>query len=173
MKRWTIPFLATLAIAAIVHMAAVWAAPRLIMARTIARMEAHGAHNAAVRPPRPTETSHDVVLPSPDLLYTTCTFDLGERPLRITASVPDTYWSVSFFAANTDNFFVLDDRQAGAPTVDLLLVGPGWHDAAPTGARIIEAPSRRGIVLFRTLVPGDAALPPLIAAQQEQRCAPL
>lgn len=172
MKFWARTLLATLALAALVHVAALWAVPRLIMARTIAAMDAAGALNAAIHPPRADDRARGVVMPSPDLLYTVCSFDVGRRPLRVSAPVPGTYWSVAFFAANTDNFFVLDDRGAGAPSVDILLVGPGQQAAPPPGTRLVRSPSRRGIMLFRTLIANDEELPALRQAQREQRCAP-
>lgn len=162
-----------LAVAAVVHVTAVWAVPRLIMIRAMAVMERQGGYNTALHPPRPSDKSRDIVLPSPDLLYTACVFDLRKRPLRITAPAPDTYWSVAFFAANTDNFFVLNDRGANGHPAELVLAGPGTHDQAPPGARIVDAPTDRGIVLFRTLVPSDKALPGLIGMQKQQECAPL
>ena len=59
------------------------------------------------------ENARAIVRPSPDLLYAGCAFDLADGPLRIQATVPrDTYWSLSMFAANTDNFFVVNDRAA-------------------------------------------------------------
>jgi uncharacterized membrane protein len=155
MTGWRSALAATLAIAALTHLVAVWAVPRVIMARTIAALDTLGAHNRPLHPPRPTDRSRGVVMPSPDLLYTACSFDLGAGPLRVSAPIPATYWSVALFADNTDNFFVLDDRAAGTPSVDILLIGPGEHVEAAAGERLVRAPSRRGIVLFRTLISRD------------------
>jgi uncharacterized membrane protein len=172
MRRWARLLPAMIAVAAIVHVATLWALPRLIMARAIDGLDAAGALNAAIHPPRPDDTARSIVLPSPDLLYTACRFDLDAGALRISAPVPPTYWSVAFFADNTDNFFVLDDRTAGGSRVDITLMAPGRREEAPPGTRIVEAPSRRGIVLFRTLIVSEDALPALRAAQQAQDCAP-
>ena len=58
----------------------------------------------------------------------------------------DTYWSVSMFAANTDNFFVMNDRKARAPQVDLVLVRAG-QEYQSGGNAIIVIPTRRGVIL--------------------------
>ena len=39
-------------------------------------------------------------------------------------AMPDTYWSVSVFDADTDNIYVLNDRQAKNGSVDFVLTGP-------------------------------------------------
>ena len=173
MRRWRGRLLAVLAIAALVHLAAVWAVPRLIMHRLMTGLAAAGADNAALRPPRPTDAARSVVMPSPDLLYAICRYDVSKRPLRIAARVPASYWSVALFADNSDNFFTLDDRAAGEGPVELVLAAQGARVAAPAGARVIAAPSDTGVVLFRLFVPNEKALPALAAAQQEERCAPL
>jgi uncharacterized membrane protein len=79
-----------------------------------------------------------------------------------------TYWSVSFFAANSDNFFVLNDRQAKEKRVRVVLA---TDDASPAeGAQTVISPSRRGVVLFRTLVLDLADLPMLQRFQQTMSC---
>ena len=88
-------------------------------------------------------TARRVVMPSPDLLYATCRMDLSQGPLRIQAD-PKTprYWSIALYASNSDNFFVLNDRQANGQPVDLWLVGPHSPvatDTGPAGARRVQA----------------------------------
>ena len=60
-------------------------------------------------PPMTDASQRRVVMPSPDLLYATCAFDVRQRPLRIQADpkLPG-YWSIALYAANSDNFFVLN-----------------------------------------------------------------
>lgn len=174
MKRawpWT---LAALGLAAVVHVALVSAVPRVILSVAMHRMIEQGGVNAAYFPPRADATSRAVVRPSPDLLYATCAFDLGGGPVRLTAEIPDAgYWSLSLFAANTDNFFVVNDRTAGGRRVDVVLVRAGDAVTAPPGARVVESPSGRGIALTRTLVDREERAPGLDAARRTFRCAPL
>ncbi len=170
MIRWIV---ATLVVAALVHAAAVFGAPRLVMRRIMAGVAASaGGWNAAFAGPRASAASRQIVMPSPDLLYTICAFDLSNGPVRLTATPPTgTYWSAAAYAANTDNFFVVSDRTLNARTLDTVLALEG--QAAPAGATVVRAPSPRGIVLYRTLIADEARLPELDAARKAMRCAPV
>ena len=139
-----------------------------------------GGVNVALPSARPDASARTVVRLSPDLLYTACVFDLRERPLRVTAPGPDSYFSISGFAADTSNFFAFNDRTAdigadGQRSLDLVLTdGDRPVDTVPTGARVIAAPSARGVILFRLLIPDDAAVEALQREFQfRQRCEPL
>lgn len=163
--------LLVLAVAAATHVVFLFALPRLIVAWVIRELATEAGLNAIVHRPLATADWRSVPMPSPDLLYSACAFDVSERPLVITAEVPDTYWSVSAYASNTDNFFVLNDRQAGSKQVRVVLS----RDAAfvdPGGGRVIQPPTTRGVVLFRTLVPRTSDLAALQATQHAARCAP-
>jgi len=173
MRRFAGWLLLTLALAAAVHLVAVSLAPRAIMAAVFLVMKRNGRElNTAYHEPRPSAERSFVVMPSPDLLYSVCAFDVSETPLRITAAVPDTYWSISMYAFNTDNFFVLNDQQAGAKEIELVLTGPGRNQPAP-GARVAVSPTARGVVLFRTLIPSENRLDELIRIQKLASCKPL
>lgn len=136
---------------------------------------ANGGYNVALPTHRADANARTVVRPSPDLLYTVCVFDLAKGTLHITAPVPDSYASVSGFAADTSNFFALNDQTAGVAAdgkkrfeVMLSRHAPG---KVAVGTRVIVSPSDRGIVLFRTLITDDAALPGLQAnIQNQQNC---
>ncbi len=134
--------------------------------------------NVALPAPRADASARTVVRPSPDLLYTACVFDLSKGPLHITAPVQASYMSVSGFAADTSNFFALNDAAMAADSqgqkrLDVVLTRDAGT-SIPAGARRILAPSDRGLILFRSLIPEDAALPQLQAEfQTQQRCDPL
>lgn len=135
----------------------------------------HGGINIALPALRADATARTVVRPSPDLLYTACVFDLSKGPLRITAPVPDSYLSVFGFAADTSNFFAINDSAAttaadGARSFDLLLSYGPPNDVADA-ARRVQVPSERGLILFRMLIPNEADLPRLQAEfQVRQHC---
>lgn len=165
-------------LAALANIATVAALPWLINAYAMHQMAAlAGGYNRALPAPRPDARSRTIVRLSPDLLYTSCVFDISEHPLRITAPVPDSYVSISGFAANTDNFFALNDREVqvgvdGKKRLDVVLTR-GEAANLPAGARVITAPSDKGVILFRTLITRDADLPRLREFQLQQRCDPL
>lgn len=163
---------ATLAIALLVHFGTLYALPRLVMRRALRVM---GEPNAMHFGTRPTAASRVVVRPSPDILYASCPFDLSSGPLRVTASVPhSTYWSVSAFDAATNNFFVRNDREVTGDSLELLLLQRGQTLPLSDNALqrvIVFAPSKRGLLLFRTVIDDNQHLSALEALQRHDRCA--
>lgn len=161
---------ATLLVAAAVHVASVALVPHMIMQVTM-RAIGRGGINTMMFGRRPTSASRGVVRPSPDLLYSSCVFDLSAGPVHVSAhGMPQTYWSVSLFDAETNNFFVLDDRQAKTGDVDFTIVPPD-QDRQPRGM-VVRSPTRTGLVLFRTLIDDDARLAAIDAARRHASCAP-
>jgi uncharacterized membrane protein len=164
----------TVLVAAVVHVASLLALPRLIMLRTMTAITQSASANTIIYPPQPTARARGVVRPSPDLLYSICVFDLNAAngAVRVsTHDMPNSYWSVSVFDADTNNFYALNDRQAKTGATDFLLVARG-ASAAATGLPVITAPTSRGIVLFRTLIDDERRLAEIDAARRHADCTP-
>ncbi len=170
--RWIIP---TLALAVVFHLLTVILFPRVIMSLAFKRiLKKSGSEiNTLIHSPRVTVDSRNVVKPSPDLLYSICVYDVGEKPLRIRATVPDTYWSISFYQTNTDNFYVLNDRQSKSNPVDIVLLGPKMGVPDVANAEVVVAPTEKGIFLLRTLIKDEDKLEDLIKIQKKASCKPL
>lgn len=148
---WAKYVLGALIIAALVHFAAIYAVPRVLMNVAIDRIGAVGGVNAWRLGDRVTAASRWVVRPSPDFAYSTCVFDLSNGPVIITATPWESYWSLSLYAANSDNFFVIDDREAHFGAEITLVRGGAPH---PEGASmVVQSPSTKGIALIRRLAP--------------------
>ena len=158
-------------VAAVSHVAIIVAAPYVLMRGAMARISRDGtAINAWNHAPRVSEKSRRVVRPSPDLAYSSCVYDLSAGPIRVTAAAWDDYMSVSAFAANSDNFFVINDRQA-PNGVDFVLTRAG--DAKPAGAAaVVESPSQTGIILQRRIAPTEARFAAADAARKGDICGP-
>jgi uncharacterized membrane protein len=170
--RWIV---ATLLVAAIVHGVSVLLLPRLIMIRTMAGIAKQAAANTMLHTPRATWRSRTVVRPSPDLLYSICVYDLSaaDGVVRVSAhDMPQSYWSVSVFDANTHNFYTLNDRQAKTGAADFLLAAPGTSPAGDGRLPVIAAPTSRGIVLFRTLVNDESGIAAIDVARHNAACEP-
>lgn len=171
MLRWLkwIAFVSLLA--ATVHTLVVTYVPDLIMWRAMSLMGARGG-NTVVHVNRATADSRTIVKPSPDLLYSHCVYDVSRAPVKITTAAPTgTYWSVALYAANTDNFFVLNDTAAGAKPATIILLGKDQTLAAqPEGTLIVTPPSPRGLVLFRTLINDDTREPELDRERRDAKC---
>jgi uncharacterized membrane protein len=80
------------------------------------------------------------------------------------------YWSLSLYAANSDNFYVVDDREVrnGA---EITLVRRVPEDADDDGATFIVSPSTRGIALIRRLAPTPSAYDDAKLVAAEDVCA--
>lgn len=173
MGKWISYAIGIALVAVAVHVVSVWALPTVIMSRTMARVGEAG-WNTIHFGKRPDATARAVVRPSPDLLYSTCAYDLSAGPLRVRSPVPnDTYWSVSLFDDATNNFYVLDDRQANAEkhaVVDFIVVPAGAHSGTED-MPAIESPSTKGLVLFRTLINNEKNLAAIDALRREATCA--
>lgn len=179
LRPWRGHAIALLSVLAFSHLAVVWALPRVIMAKLAANAPPETRVPGTVHlPPMTDHTQRRVVLPSPDLLYATCAFDLSRRLWRIRADPKAPhYWSIALYAANSDNFFVVNDRQAAGAPVDLILVGPNTPGAvaeSSTQQTRVRAPSDRGLLLMRLLV-SDYSMEAQVleAARRSLRCDPL
>ncbi|MEQ8771348.1 MAG: DUF1254 domain-containing protein, partial [Erythrobacter sp.] len=86
--------------------------------------------------------------------------------------VPDTYWSLSTFASNTDNFFVVNDRQVKGGNIEIILAASD-NAATPKGIPVVVAPSARGIVLFRSLITSEDSVVEIDALRRQANCEPL
>jgi uncharacterized membrane protein len=170
--RWLRRIVLLLLASAAVHALAVWALPRLIMHRVIAGA-APARTSGVFLPPMTDDTQRRIVMPSPDLLYATCAYDVRERPLHVRADPKlPRYWSIALYASNTDNWFVLNDRVADGRPVDLVITAAGAPvTPLPDGAVRLESPTDRGLLLMRLLVADyEAEREALEAARATLRC---
>jgi uncharacterized membrane protein len=171
MKQW-IKYLAAIAILSlVVHLLVVASIPYMVMITSFSKSKQSGiTPNKIIHEPPITSDFRKVVMPSPDLLYSACIYDLSEGALLIKAVVPeDTYWSVSFYASNTDNYFVINDRSVEKREVKLLLVSGEKHPEIE-GAKLVISPTEKGIVIFRIFIPSEDRLDELIAIQKQASC---
>lgn len=162
-------------IAALTHLAAVHAYPRLLMHGAWEAISRSADDTGLVHAPRPDATSRTVVRPSPDLVYSVCLYDLAAGPWSIRLEVPDSYVSVSLYAMNTDNFFTVNDRQATAGTMELLIVsGPVDEYESASGGRplVVRAPGERGMALVRYFAGSGANAAAIEAARRTLACGP-
>jgi uncharacterized membrane protein len=158
-----------LVMAAAVHLGSVTALPAIIMDRAMTRM---GTPNVIHHGQRADADSRGVVRPSPDLLYSTCPYDLSKGALRVRAVAPSgTYWSVSAFDANTNNFFARNDRQVRGRTLEFVVTGPEANDVLlPPRDEVVMSPTVKGLIVFRTLVDDENDVARLDAIRRQATC---
>lgn len=152
MKTWPLWIAAAFVLTVIVHILTTLLVPPAIMSVAMIRMADAGAADRVLHTPPPDASSRTVVRPSPDLAYSICLFDMSEGPMLVKATVPDTYWSVSAFAHNTDNFFVVNDQQIQGDKLELLIRREKDEVAGFEGIPVSFAPTDKGVVLMRMLV---------------------
>jgi len=147
------------------HVGLVLATPHVLMRAAMNKISGGGeAVNRFTFGERTTQNSRAVVRPSPDLVYSTCIYDLSNGPVQVgvTPSPNQGYVSVSVFAANTDNIAVFDTTRQ-PQGIAFVLARQGQK--TPPGATVVISPSDRGIVLDRRL----AANAELFAAADQAR----
>jgi uncharacterized membrane protein len=142
--------LTAILIAIAAHLAFIQAVPHVLMNVALGRLSG-GHYNEWRVSDRVTAASRAIVRPSPDFAYSACPYDLGNGPVRMRAAPWGAYWSLSLYADNSDNFYVIDDREAhdGADIVLLRRGAEHPRDAA----LVVESPSQRGIAIIRRLAP--------------------
>lgn len=158
MIRRIIPLLAIVAVATGSYYAALAAAPYALMRMAMNKMAGTSPTNRFTHAPPVQAERQFVVRPSPDLLYSSCPFDLSAAPLEITAvPVPDHYSSISVFDARTDVAFVRNDEEMAGKPMRIVLALEG--QAVPAGVETVRLKYPTGIVLQRVLLadPAEAA----------------
>jgi uncharacterized membrane protein len=109
---------ALLAIA--VHTISVYWVPRVIMNRVINTVAGEGSQ--PYLPPPIDHTHRRVVMPSPDLLYAVCAYDLADGPLQIKLQGDyPRYWSIALYNSNSDNFLTISSDDIGERGVDVTI----------------------------------------------------
>lgn len=145
-----------------------WAMPQIIMFVVMGRFGSIGAVNQIFHAPPPTHESYDVVTPSPDLAYSVCLFDLSDGPIQVVSDYPEgTYWSISAYADNTDNFFVANDQTADGPPARFVFA---THS---DGDDVVVSPSRKGVILLRHHIADRGSLAMIDERRANSTCEPV
>lgn len=166
MKKWILwTGVATLVVAIIIHFVTLTLIPYFAMSKTINQYTV----NTLLRGQKVSaEENRQVVRPSPELVYTIVSYDVSQEPIRLKAKVPtDVYWSVSMFQENSDNFFVMNDRQVKSNPMELVLAKAGTNVSDAGNAQVVFSPTNRGILLIRHLLESDDKYKELQNIQKE------
>lgn len=158
MIRRAIPWLlATLLVAAAVHVGAVFATPTIVNHSWFARLKNEGPRiNVLGNARRAKPAGQDIVgYDNPDNVSSFMLFDVSETPVRLHLRVvrEAAYWSVSFVADDTNVFRLIRDNDVSADALDIVLVGPHATYQPRPSEQIVRAPTQRGMVLVRMIVP--------------------
>ncbi len=157
-RRWLPRLIALTLIATGAYYATLAAMPYVLMEIAVRRVSERSPMNTFTHAPPVRADVRTIVRPSPDLLYSSCPFDLSDGPVMVEAyPIPDRYSSISVFDARTDVVFVRNDEQMAGRGMRVILALNG--QLTPPGAEVVRLAYARGIVLQRVLLadPRDPA----------------
>jgi uncharacterized membrane protein len=167
-RPWLGPLAAGALTALIAYQAVLTATPRLLMSAAYQRISQDGV-NRFTFGPLATDKSRAIVRPSPDLAYSSCPFEIGERPLLIEVpSVPAAYWSLSVFDAETNVAFVRNNIDSGGRPIRAAVALAGQR--VPAGYARVTVRQPRGIALVRILVEERRDFPAIDRARRQASC---
>jgi uncharacterized membrane protein len=172
MMRWIAPMVVGIACAAGAWYFTMSVTPYVLMEVATQRITTQSPWNSFTHAPQVNARRQFVVRPSPDLLYSTCPFDLSAGPVQVTAvPVPDRYSSISVFDSRTDVVFVKNDEQMAGQPMRVVLALAGQQ--VPAGVEVVRLRTPKGIVLQRVLLADPAEAATVDPVRSQARCAPL
>ena len=132
-------------------------APTFIMNKAMSKLSQGQQSNSIAHSDPTTAEQRTIVRPSPDLAYSICIFDFSSAErVRIVMPKADDYLSVALYDNNTDNFFHLNDAQIIADQASIILYPPQVGIPSQASSNVdrysLNAPTTRGLVLFRSVV---------------------
>ena len=171
-RSWLLPIFAGVMAAGIAWHGTLVATPYVLMSaamKKIGSADANGRANVFAFGPMATADRQPIVRPSPDLVYSSCVFDLSQGPVLVdVAPVPGKYWSLSIFDARTDVAAVRSDRETGGQPARLALARDG--QVAPKGYDVVTLDYDRGIALIRILLSDPAEFAEVDAIRRKSTC---
>ncbi|MEX0812864.1 MAG: DUF1254 domain-containing protein [Chitinophagales bacterium] len=120
----------------------------------VVKLIGNGVLNEPVYTEAITDKERRVVMPNPDFIYVAMGYNLYNGPVRISGKMPeDSYASVALYNSNTQNYFVLNDRETPNKSFTLLLSREeNTNPNKDESSQLISSPSGLGVVLMRILV---------------------
>ncbi len=149
--------LATVIVAALVHLIIVLLVPTVAAHDAFARLQTLGEPNATVLLPRAGPAERLIPYVDPAVAMSFCRFDLADGPLRITAPAGRAFASISLHTHRGRAFYALTDRAATQGTIEAVLATPGDiraleaqdNEEDPSHDLRVPSPDGQGFVLFR------------------------
>ena len=168
-RHWLAPLLLGIFCGLLAWHATLAVVPRALMALAVRRVATAGGINKMTHAPIVTAKSRAIVRPSPDLLYSSCPYDIGVGPVLIDVMpVAAPYWSLSVFDDLTNVAFVRNNSQTANAPVHVALVRAGQQ--APAGYQAVMPHGTRGVALIRILIDRNAPIDAIDAARRQSRC---
>ncbi len=172
MSRRIAPLIVSAVIAVGAYFLTLALTPYVLMKVAEIRITARSPVNAFTHSPPVRADAQFIVRPSPDLLYSTCPFDLTNGPLEIRAEpIAGRYSSISVFDARTDVAFVRNNEQMAGQPMRVVLALRG--QTVPAGVETVRLLYPNGIVLQRVLLADPAEATEVDPIRRRATCTPL
>ena len=114
-----------------------------------------------------------------ELVHAACAYDLTSGPVQLSAMLPDRYWSVSIYSTIGDVIYTLNDRQAKAYRITIIISRSGTEvpkqlAASPSGVdgEMIQVVSEtaQGIAVLRSALTTESQRAQTAARMDRSRC---
>ncbi len=161
-----------LAVAVMTHVAVILGLPLVAMhlaMATLSREDGTSRFRAAGQNPAAVQA---LASPSPDLMHAVCSYDVQNRAVRIGAALPPGLWSLSLYAANTDNYLIITEEQVADGALDVIIYGTNYRGGFPANSIALQSPSRQGVAIMRVIAGSGPAPPQLAEALRRAACEP-
>jgi uncharacterized membrane protein len=178
MRRTILFLVGGLLLGGIIHIAVVFMVPYYATRDAWAQMDQFGPDDRFHVLPLPQAGSEPLRSLDPWMLHAVCRFSLASDPVRITAVLPDDFWSIAIFDRRGRNMYSLNDRSAERTRLDLAVVTPVQMaqlrqdpPASLDTAIVIELPLEEGFALLRVFVADETRYEAAAKAVQTADCA--
>jgi uncharacterized membrane protein len=178
MRRAIFIALAAIILAGIIHISTVFLVPLYASKDAWAQMRQFGRNGQFHSLPVPEAGAEPLAALDPRMIYSVCRFSLAQGPVRITASLPDDFWSIAIFDRRGRNVYSLNDRSAERSKLDMAIVTPVQMaqlrqdpPASLETAIVVELPIENGFALVRVFVADESLLTSSISALATADCA--
>ena len=138
------------------HLVIIYYTPSLMMKFIGRNWEEQNMINNSFARDLPDSEFTEVIRPSADILYGGCVYAVTYFPLVIETEVHESYWSISFFSENTDNFSTINENVHNFGKLKIYLFGPNSMPTKVNDGFIVVSPSNNGLMLMRQFI-GDGS----------------
>ncbi|MHA1158892.1 MAG: DUF1254 domain-containing protein [Alphaproteobacteria bacterium] len=161
----------------VVHIVIVLLVPLYADKDAWARIQAFDAELRFSAVPQAGPGDEALPLLDPRMAHAVCQFDLAAGAIKITAAMPDTFWSIAIFDRRGRNVYSLNDAATDGPTLDLVLTTPVQMAQIRQNppelletAIIFERAMGLGFAVLRVLVQDDSLADTVREALARARC---
>lgn len=161
--RWSLAFLATLSLAAVVHILVVLAIPHQVTHSAYTDTGQFGPDRQFNLLPPVKAGSEPLPGLDPAMKHAACRYQLDEGPVLFTAAIPVPFWSIGLFNDAGEVVYSLNNRTAGSDILSMLLITPEQlailRENPPPDLDeliVIETKAPKGFALLRALSPSTA-----------------